>query len=190
LRLSTSLAVFERLPAILYAAQIDLVATTDVKSSASHRPGGAFVRRAVLAAIFAYAIILAGCGTSTGNNNKSAINGNWTATLTNPDGAQDFSFTTTLTSTSSTGVTVSNFTFTTQSACFSGGTTATGAFTLTGTTSGVTSGGYQMTVQSVPPGNTLTLTGTLTNTTITGTWTLTGLTSGCAGSGNFTMIHS
>jgi hypothetical protein len=42
----------------------------------------------------------------------------------------------------------------------------------------------------VPPGNTLTLNGTLTNSTIMGTWTLTGLTSGCTGNGNFTMSRS
>ena len=148
------------------------------------------MRRAALAAIFAYAIILAGCGTSSGNNNPSSINGNWTATLTNPEGTQDFSFTTTLTSTSSTGVTVTNLNFTTQSSCFSGGTTATGAFTLTGTTNGVSNGGFQMTIQSVPPGNTLTLNGTLTNNTISGTWTLAGVMSGCNGSGSFTMNRS
>ena len=150
-----------------------------------------FVKPVVIALVLGLGLILAGCGTSSGNNsNSSAINGNWTASLTNPDGTQEFNFTTTLTSTSSTGVTVSNLTFTTQSPCFSGGTTASGAFTLTGTTMGVTSGGYQMTIQSVPPANTLTLTGTLTNTTITGTWTLAGVMSGCNGNGNFTMTHS
>src|SRR4051794_20368612 len=129
---------------------------------------------------------MGGCGTSSGNNNN-AINGNWTASLTNPDGTEAFNFTTTLTSSGSTGVSVSNLSFTTSSPCFSGGTDASGGFTLTGTTNGVSSGGFQMTIQSTPPGNTLTLNGTLNNNVISGTWTLSGLNSGCNGGGNFTM---
>ena len=50
--------------------------------------------------------------------------------------------------------------------------------------------GFQMTVQSTPPGNTLTLNGTLMGNTITGTWTLSGLMAGCTGNGNFTMNRS
>ena len=139
------------------------------------------------------ALILAmmglGCGTS--RSNADAINGNWSAALSNSSsGNPTLNFTTTLKSTGSTGVTVTNLTFNSSNACFSGGDNATGAFTLTGTTSGVTSGGFQLTVDSQPAANTLTLTGTLKNNTITGAWTLTGITSGCAGSGNFTMNKS
>lgn len=126
----------------------------------------------------------AACGS---NSSKSAINGTWTAALTNTGGSQAFNFTTNLSSTSGTGVTVTNLSFTTQSPCFAGGETASGAFTLSGTLNGVTSGGYQMTIQSSnPTGNTLTLTGTLNNNTINGAWTLTG-SSGCTGTGSFTM---
>ncbi len=134
------------------------------------------------AALILFAV---GCGN---NSNPNAINGTWTAALTNTAGNQVFNFTTNLSSTSGTGVTVTNLSFTTQSPCFSGGETASGAFTLSGTLNGVTSGGYQMTIQSSnPTGNTLTLTGTLNNNTISGAWTLTGSTSGCTGTGSFTM---
>jgi len=133
------------------------------------------------------ALILFAVGCGNNNNSPNAINGSWTAALSNTGGSQAFSFTTNLSSTSGTGVTVTNLSFTTQSPCFSGGQTASGAFTLSGTLNGVTSGGYQMTIQSSnPTGNTLTLTGTLNNNTINGAWTLTG-SSGCTGTGSFVM---
>lgn len=133
------------------------------------------------------ALLLAGCGSSS----NGSINGNWTASLMNSgtSGSEVFAFTTTLTQSSGTSVSVTNLNFTTNSPCFSSGTTASGGFTVSGNTNGVTSGGFQMNIQSTGTGTNdlLTLQGTLQNNTINGTWTLTGNTSGCSGSGTFTM---
>jgi hypothetical protein len=131
------------------------------------------------------ALMLTACGSSDKNN---SINGNWSASLTNPNGSPAFAFTTSLSQASGTAVTVTNLTFTTATPCFTAGGTATGGFTASGTTSGVTTGSFSLTIQSgMPAGNIFTLNGTLNNNSIAGTWTLTGVTSGCSGSGNFTM---
>jgi hypothetical protein len=126
---------------------------------------------------------IAACGGSS-----NTINGNWTASLNSPDGSPAFSFTTTLNQNNGTTVTGTNLRFTTASPCFSSVGSETGGFTLTGNTSGMVTGAFELTVQSASPsGNVLTMTGTVANNTISGTWTLTGVTSGCTGSGNFTM---
>jgi hypothetical protein len=86
------------------------------------------------------------------------------------------------------GLSITNLNFTTTNPCFGAGTTATGGFTLSGNQNGVTSGGFQMTIQSASgASNVLTLQGTVQNNVITGTWTLSGTTSGCSGSGAFVM---
>jgi hypothetical protein len=127
-----------------------------------------------------------GCGGSS----SGSINGNWTATLTSADGTQALAFTATLAQNGS-ALTVTNLSFTTSSSCFALGTTATGAFTATGTSGGVATGTFQLTITSgsgnTNGSNTLTLEGTLNNNSITGNWTLTGTGAGCSGSGTFTM---
>jgi hypothetical protein len=125
------------------------------------------------------AILLAACA-----SDHSSINGTWTAALS---GAQPLNFTTTLTSTSNNGLNVTNLTFNTQSACFPGTPTATGAFVVSGTLNGVSAGGFQLMVNSSSGGNQLQMNGTLGNNSVRGTWTLSGTTSGCTGSGTFTM---
>ena len=146
--------------------------------------------------VWALAIVFlfAACsGTGGRANNTNNLNGNWTASLTDPNGTPAFSFTTSLTQSGNGTLDVTNLNFTTSSPCFANGESATGGFTLSGTTSGVTNGGFQMIITSTPSAplagsNVLTLNGTVTNgNTISGTWTLTGLQSGCTGSGNFTM---
>lgn len=124
-------------------------------------------------------ILLAGCG-----SNHSSINGTWTAALS---GTEQFNFTTTLTSISNNGLSVTNLTFNSQSPCFPGTSSATGAFVLSGTFNGVSAGGFQLTVNSSGGGNQLEMNGTLANNTLSGTWTLSGTSSGCTGSGTFTM---
>lgn len=132
-------------------------------------------------------VLLIGCGGSN-STMPGTINGNWTATLSNPDQSTAFGFTTTLTESSSTALSVTNFNFTTSSPCFSSGTTESGTFTLTGNTNNVITGNFGMTIQSgTPSGNQLSLQGTVNNNVISGTWSLTGVTAGCTGSGNFTM---
>ena len=144
------------------------------------------MRHFILSVVCGLTVLLAACGNGSG----SPINGNWSATLTNTDGSTALVFSVSL-SNNNGAVTVSNLNFTTSSSCFSSGTTGTGEFTLTGTTSGVTTGTFQMTLQSGTSNsngtNQLTLQGTLNNNAITGTWNLTGTGSGCSGSGNFTM---
>ncbi len=139
--------------------------------------------------VLASALILStACG--GGNSKNNMLAGNWTAALSNPDGSPALAFTTSLQQMSgSSTVNVNNLSFTTQTACFSGSSTATGAFVLSGNFNGQVKGSFQMTVQSgsAMSGNLLTLQGTVNNNVISGTWTLTGVTSGCAGSGNFTM---
>ena len=140
--------------------------------------------------VMGIALVLAGCGTTS---NSNLINGNWTAALLNSSsgGSPIFNFTTTLTQSSGSSVSVTNLNFTTSSPCFASGSTATGGFTLSGNLNGVTSGGFQMNIQSTGSSNNLlTLIGTVSNNTISGNWTLSGTTSGCSGSGQFTMNKS
>jgi hypothetical protein len=140
--------------------------------------------------VLGIALVLAGCGS---NSNSNIINGNWTAALLNSSsgGSPIFNFTTTLTQSSGSSVSVTNLNFTTSSPCFASGSTATGGFTLSGNLNGVTSGGFQMNIQSTGSSNNLlTLQGTVSNNTISGNWSISGTTSGCSGSGQFTMNKS
>ncbi|MCU1269259.1 MAG: hypothetical protein JWN74_553 [Acidobacteriaceae bacterium] len=140
--------------------------------------------------VLGIALVLAACGS---NSNSNIINGNWTAALLNSSsgGSPIFNFTTTLTQSSGSSVSVTNLNFTSSSPCFASGSTATGGFTLSGNLNGVTSGGFQMNIQSTGSSNDLlTLIGTVSNNTISGNWTLSGTTSGCSGSGQFTMNKS
>jgi len=140
--------------------------------------------------VLGIALVLAGCGS---NSNNDVINGNWTAALLNSSsgGSAIFNFTATFTQSSGSDVTITNLNFTTSSPCFASGSTATGGFTLSGNLNGVTSGGFQMNIQSTGSStNLLTLQGTVSNNTISGTWSLSGTTSGCSGSGQFTMNKS
>ncbi|HEY3930228.1 MAG TPA: hypothetical protein VGL89_17780 [Candidatus Koribacter sp.] len=135
--------------------------------------------------------LFAACG-STANNGDSGANvsGNWSAALVDTNGNAVLTFTTTLVQNSNGTISTSNLTFTTNSACFVGGGTETGAITISGTTSGVTSAGVQLTINSTgqSAGNTLQLSGSLQNSVITGTWSLNGG-AGCTGNGTFTMTH-
>jgi hypothetical protein len=132
--------------------------------------------------VLGLAALLAACSTD-----HSSIDGTWTAAFT---GTDTFNLTTSLTAVSNNGLSVTNLTFNTQDPCFPGTSTATGAFVVSGTFNGISSGGFQMTVNSSSGGNQLQLNGTLHNNTVTGTWTLTGSTSGCSGTGTFTMNKS
>jgi hypothetical protein len=133
-------------------------------------------------------LLLVGCGNDRATSGN--INGNWTASLTDTGGSQTLAFTTALVAAGSSGVlTVNNFRFTTQSACFVSGETESGTFALSGDFNGNVSGQFGMSVLSGSPGgNTLTLTGTVRGGTISGTWVLAGG-GGCSGSGTFTMTR-
>lgn len=139
--------------------------------------------------VLGIATMLAGCA----NSDNAIINGNWTAALMDSSSSTSpvFNFTVTLTQSGGNGVSITNLNFTTASPCFASGSTATGGFTLSGNQNGVTSGGFQMSVQSTGSvNNVLTLQGTVSNNVISGTWSLSGTTSGCSGTGTFTMSKS
>jgi hypothetical protein len=135
---------------------------------------------------------MAGCGGGSSSSNSN-INGNWKATLTNPDGTPAYAFTTSFTQSSGNDtVTVTNFSFTTAGSCFSSQSTAeTGSFALSGNFNGNVAGTFGMNITTMFPGsqtqNVLALQGTVTGgNTISGTWNLTGQ-SGCSGKGTFTI---
>jgi hypothetical protein len=137
-----------------------------------------------IAMVLALGVVLAGCGGGTSNSSLPTITGNWTATLTNTDMTPAFTFTTLLTQGSTTLVTGGNLTFT-STACFTSGGTETGSFIVGANFNGNLTGAFQLTIVSgTPPGNTLTLKGTVNDNTIAGTWVLSG---GCRGAGTFTL---
>jgi hypothetical protein len=140
--------------------------------------------------LFGITLLLAGCGSGSSNT----INGNWTAALTNNRAGSSpiFAFTVTLAAAGGNNLSITNLNFTTANGCFASGSIATGGFALSGNMSGVTSGGFEMNIQSAPTNgnNQLSLQGTVNNNTVAGNWTLTGTGSGCTGSGTFTMDKS
>ena len=138
-------------------------------------------------ALFAFGLTTLGCSSS--GTKTSNINGNWTASLTDTHGNQVLAFDTTLTESSNSSLSVSNLHFSTKSACFVSGETASGTFALSGDFNGNVAGKFGMNVVSGSPGgNNLTLTGTVNGNTITGNWALTG-TPSCSGNGTFTMTR-
>src|SRR5579862_6262019 len=145
------------------------------------------MKQFVVAILFAISMALIGCG-SNSSSNASNVNGNWNASLVSGGNAPVFAFGTTMTVNNSNGsVAFTNFSFTTNSSCFTSGETETGSFTLSGDFNGNVNGKFGMTVQSgTPSGNALALVGTVNGNTITGSWTLTG-SSTCTGSGTFNM---
>jgi hypothetical protein len=144
--------------------------------------------KTAVALLLSLVLTLAGCG---GGSNSGNINGTWTATLTNPGGDTVFAFTTNFVQGSGNNLNIVSFQFTTSGSCFSGPTSETGSFVLSGDFSGHVSGQFGFTISTTFPSdnNVLTLMGTANGNTISGTWTLTGV-SGCTGNGNFTMTHS
>ncbi len=135
-------------------------------------------------------LTLGACGGGSNSSNSGNVVGNWTATLTNPDGTPAFAFTTSFSQNSgSSTVNVTNLAFTTATPCFNSQTSETGSFTLSGNFNGNVTGGFGMTISSTVPAskNVLTLQGSVNNNAISGTWTLTGVQSGCTGSGTFTL---
>ena len=143
------------------------------------------MRKLAVAFVLLTGLALIGCGSK--NSNASNMNGTWNASLMSGGGSPVFTFGTSLKVNGDGSLSISNFTFTTNSPCFVSGQTESGSFTLSGDFNGMVNGKFGFTVQSGDPaGNTLTLSGTANGNTITGTWTLSGGT-GCSGSGTFTM---
>jgi hypothetical protein len=159
---------------------------TQILSTFSRSPGFMKMKLAVVAL---FALVLSVLGCSTSGSKTSNINGNWTASLTDTHGNQVLAFNTTITESSNSSLSVSNFSFSTNSECFVSGERESGTFALSGDFNGNVAGKFGMNVISGSPGgNNLTLTGTVNGNTITGTWSLTGGPS-CTGNGTFTMTR-
>jgi len=138
-----------------------------------------------VAVILVVGLTLIGCGSNS--SNSANVNGTWNATLMSGGNSPAFTFGTSMTVNNDGSISISNFSFSTNSPCFASGETESGSFTLAGNFSGQANGKFGMTVVSKSPsGNTLALTGNVNGNTITGNWTLTG-SSSCTGSGTFTM---
>jgi hypothetical protein len=150
---------------------------------------GGDVRKSIgIMILLTLGLAMLGCGSS---NSSTNINGNWSASLTNsPSGPTIYAFTTTFTETSGGGLSITNFTFNSSNgSCFTGSTTETGSFTLSGNFSGNVKGTFGMTITSQDTGgqDVLTLQGGVgPNNTITGNWSVTG-TGACVGQGTFVM---
>lgn len=141
------------------------------------------MRHLCLSLLCALGMMLTGCGGGGGPANT--LTGNWSATLTTPDGTTFLTFIVTLTQGNSSVIGVSNLNVSSVSSCFASDTTATGTLGTDGT--------LQMMLQSGSANsngvNQVTLQGTPSNNTISGTWNLTGTGAGCTGTGPFTMIR-
>jgi hypothetical protein len=158
---------------------------TQILSTLFSRSSPLMKMNLVVIVLLVLSLTLFGCSTS--GTKTSNVNGNWTASLTDTHGAQVLAFNTTITESSNSSLSVSNFSFSTNSACFVSGETESGTFALSGNFNGNVAGKFGMNVVSGSPGgNNLTLTGTVNGNTITGTWSLTGSPS-CTGNGTFTM---
>jgi len=80
------------------------------------------MKLSAIALLLSLVFTLAGCG---GGSHPGNINGNWTATLTNPNGDTAFAFTTNFTQGSGSNLNIVTFQFTTSGSCFSGPTSET-----------------------------------------------------------------
>ena len=139
-----------------------------------------------VALLLAVGLALVGCGS---NNTSSNVNGTWNATLLGTDNQTAFTFGTTLSASGNGSLSISSFSFTTNSPCFASGETETGSFGLNGNFNGQTNGTFGMTITSQGSSpNTLVLNGVVAGNTISGTWNLTG-SAGCSGTGTFTMTR-
>ena len=139
-------------------------------------------------ALVGFALTLLGCGNSSSSKGGN-INGNWTASLTDAHGTQMLAFNTSITESSNSTLSISNFNFSSNSACFVSGETESGTFALSGNFTGNVAGQFGMNVASGSPGgNNLTLSGTVNGNTISGHWSLTG-SPGCTGNGTFKMTR-
>ena len=143
-----------------------------------------------IAILMLLGLTLIGCGFSNGNSTTNNAKSNWNATLVSGDNVSMFHFKTSLSTDSGGLLTISNFNFTSESACFADGETETGSITQGGDLVASPSGQFGMVIQSNPPSeNKLALTGMDSGNTISGNWTLTGST-GCNASGTFTMTKT
>jgi hypothetical protein len=139
-------------------------------------------------------LTLAGCGSTTrigGLPPANNINGNWTATLTNPEGSVAFRFTATFTQESGSELSITNLVYTTSEVCPAMAvlSSAGGSFTSMGSSNGKIAGTFQMSeILNNVGGPMLTLQGTLSNSTISGTWSVSGLVPPCSGNGTFTIV--
>jgi len=154
------------------------------------------MKRFGLALIISVTLALLGCGGGS-TIPADTLKGTWTAGLMNSDGTLALGFTVAMTQSGQT-VEVTKVDFLPSSSCFAPGMTALASLNSVTTTHGVTSGSFQMTIQSGPSNvngdNTLILQGSMVRTNISGSWSLTGTGIQCSDtlksmSGDFSMLQ-
>lgn len=142
----------------------------------------------VLVSLLSLAFFLDGCGSNTPGKNN--INGNWSATLTNPDGSVAYQFSASFSQGSGSALNVTNLTYATASSCpsLASMNSAGGSFTVTGSSDGWVTGTFTM-AEASPAiiGPDLGLQGAVRNDTISGQWTLSSGIGDCTGNGSFTI---
>jgi hypothetical protein len=145
---------------------------------------GAFMKR--LGLLFALALLV-GCGGSGGSSSPT-IDGNWSGVLRYSDGTTSFfAFTTSLKQSSTSAVTVTNFTITVTPPC--------AVESPVGVTAELDGGfknnsSFGMSIFTGPPNQLgITLNGEVLNNTITGDWLGRDLSGFCHASGQFTMTR-
>ena len=133
--------------------------------------------------LFAVALLVR-CGSGS---SSQKIDGNWSGVLHGGDGTTSFfAFTTSLKQSSTSAVTVTNFTITLMPPCVESPVRVTaeldGGFK--------DHSGFLMNISAGPPDQVgFTLTGEVLNNTITGSWLSRGLLTSCHASGEFTMTR-
>lgn len=128
-------------------------------------------------------LTLVGCGSS--NTGTSGIKGNWTATLKNADGSIAYQFSATLSPGTGNNLNVTNLRVAAPGQCLSSNEPASGSFTPTNATFGMSMVGFAILSPE------LSLQGELSGRTISGTWMLSGGGIGaCTGNGIFIMQPS
>jgi len=150
--------------------------------------GGIMRKATAVTILVVLGLTMAGCGSSTSGG--ASINGNWTASLTNPDGSIAYQFLVTFTQGTGGSLNITNFSFTLPGSCFGSGEYGpTATFTPSGTSP--VAGTFGMSIASpAVVGPALGLQGALTRATITGTWRLGSGVAACSGNGTFVMQPS
>jgi len=167
------------------------------------------MKKLAIPVLLVLAVVLFGCNIPRTDVTSTSTSGNWIARLTG--GTQEASllnFNTAFNVVNGGPLQFTGFSFINHGACFTPGLTNqtyTGTASLITSSNGQVTGTFNMTINSVPAGNTLTLdgnltgvsngttttVGTLSNGVVVGTWNLTGGQgdASCVGTGNFVMCQ-
>lgn len=167
------------------------------------------MKRLAILFLLVLAVALFGCNVPRTDITSTSTSGNWEGRLTGgTEEASLLNFTTSFTVVNGGPLSITGFSFINNGACFQTGLskeTYTGTASLITSSNGQVTGTFEMTINSVPAGNTLdlkgnltgtsngttTTVGTLSNGVVVGTWNLTGGEgdASCSGTGSFVMCQ-